>query len=99
MSLKIQAANCGGFAVFDYGSDELLAVYSDFASVAQFFDAKTAQPSTADKADAIVGMFYSMDTIPKINAIKAYRKLTGEGLKESKEAIEAAMLRAFGYNR
>lgn len=36
-------------------------------------------------------MFEAMRNSRKIDAIKAYRDLTGEGLKESKDAIESIM--------
>lgn len=37
----------------------------------------------------VIEMFASMKDGKKIEAIRAYRMLTGEGLKESKDAIEA----------
>ena len=36
-------------------------------------------------------LFAAMATQRKIDAIKAYRTLTGEGLKESKDAVEMIM--------
>lgn len=46
-------------------------------------------PCKNDVFDLMSGMFLNR----KINAIKAYRVLTGEGLKESKDAVEAIMHR------
>ena len=39
----------------------------------------------------VVEMFAAMQTGRKIEAIKAYRMLTGDGLKDSKDAIERIM--------
>lgn len=36
-------------------------------------------------------LFAAMESNRKIEAIKAYRTLTGEGLKESKDAVETVM--------
>ena len=41
--------------------------------------------------DAVIEMIASMASGQFITAIKNYRAITGYGLKESKEAIEAAM--------
>ncbi|WP_417378471.1 ribosomal protein L7/L12 [Gimesia sp.] len=54
------------------------------------------QPSSSDQDDAADGqsevaqhILESLRQGNKIQAIKAYRESTGEGLKESKEAIDA----------
>lgn len=47
--------------------------------------------SRVDVCKYLNDMFDAMATYRKVSAIKAYRELTGVGLKESKDAIEKVM--------
>lgn len=58
----------------------------------EHLDALTNIPPTPGKIN-LLPMFEAMRDGEKINAIKEYRSLTGEGLRESKDAIEMLMNR------
>jgi len=44
-----------------------------------------------EREELIKDIYYAMGTNQKIFAIKAYRKMTGEGLKECKNWVEKEM--------
>jgi ribosomal protein L7/L12 len=53
--------------------------------------AEGLKPATAPNAADVRLLLESMATDRKIEAIKAFRTLTGDGLKESKDAVERVM--------
>lgn len=75
------------------GSGKKLAAY-DIEDIDNIIDFDVPQPEKAHVSSANVDdMLKSIADNRKIDAIKAYRHLTGLGLKESKDAIEAYWLR------
>lgn len=58
--------------------------------IKELIEPNAVQPLAVPKVN-LQPMFEAMCNGRKIEAIKAYRELTGEGLKEAKDAIESIM--------